>query len=292
METILITGGTGNIGKQLSSLLLSRGYNVAVLTRKKNIKNQDIKYFCWDIKNKIIEKGAFENVKTVIHLAGENIGENRWSGKHKNEIYDSRVLSIKFLLEYIISNNIQIHHFISASAIGYYGAINSDLVFTEDDCHGQDFLAKTCFDLETETLNFNKIGIKTSILRIGVVLSLKGGLIKKTINYARNHINPTLGNGSQYINWIHIEDLCRIYLHLIQQSLFGVYNAVATEKNQNIEFSQSVSRILQKPNFSPSIPSFFLKLMFGEKAHLLLYGSRVSNDKIKISLLKKFMTKL
>ena len=281
METILITGGTGNVGKKLSDLLLSKGYNVAVLTRKKNIKNNIIKHFYWDIKNKTIEKGAFENVKTIVHLAGANIGENRWSEKRKNEIYKSRVFSVKFLLEYITANDIKINHFISASAIGYYGAINSELIFTEDDCQGQDFLAKTCFDLETETLNFNRIGVQTSILRIGVVLSLKGGLMKKTINYARNHINPKLGTGSQYINWIHIEDLCLIYLHIIQKSLYGVYNAVATEKNKNVDFTQAVSRILQKPNIFPGIPSFFLKIVLGEMVCLLLYGSRVSNDKIK-----------
>ena len=158
METILITGGTGNIGKELSRLLLSRGYRVAVLTRRKTIKDSSIKYFSWDVKNKTIEKGAFENVTTIIHLAGANIGENRWSEKRKNEIYNSRVLSVKFLLEYITANDIKINHFISASAIGYYGAINSELIYTEDNCPGQDFLAKTCFDLETETLHFNRIG--------------------------------------------------------------------------------------------------------------------------------------
>ena len=96
------------------------------------------------------------------------------------------------------------------------------------------------------------------------------------------HINPKLGDGSQYINWIHIEDLCRIYVHIIQQSKYGVYNAVATEKNKNVDFTQSVSKILQKPNISPSIPSFFfLKIVFGEMASIMLYGSRVSNSKIK-----------
>ena len=281
METILITGGTGNIGKELSSLLLSRGYCVAVLTRKKNIQDSRIKHFHWDVKNKTIEKGAFEHVTTIVHLAGANIGEKRWSEKRKNEIYNSRVLSVKFLLEYIKEHDIKINHIISASAIGYYGAINSELIYTEDNCQGHDFLAKTCFDLETATLNFNHIGVQTSILRIGVVLSLYGGLMKKTIKYARKHINPKLGTGSQYINWIHIEDLCRIFVHTIEQSIYGVYNAVATEKNKNVDFTQSVSRILQKPNLSPSIPSFFLKIVFGEMASILLYGSRVSNDKIK-----------
>ena len=281
METILITGGTGNIGKELSRLLLSRGYCVAVLTRRKTIKDSSIKYFSWDVKNKTIEKGAFENVTTIVHLAGANIGENRWSEKRKNEIYNSRVLSVKFLLEYIKANDIKINHFISASAIGYYGAINSELIYSEDNCPGHDFLAKTCFDLETETLRFNRIGVQTSILRIGVVLSLQGGLMKKTINFARKHINPKLGDGSQYINWIHIEDLCRIYIHIIQQSIYGVYNAVATEKNKNVDFTQSVSKILKKSNISPSIPSFFLKIVFGEMASIMLYGSRVSNSKIK-----------
>ena len=281
METILITGGTGNIGKELSSLLLSRGYSVAVLTRKKNIQDSRIKHFYWDVKNKTIEKGAFEHVTTIVHLAGANIGEKRWSEKRKNEIYNSRVLSVKFLLEYIKEHDIKINHIISASAIGYYGAINSELIYAEDNCQGHDFLAKTCFDLETATLNFNHIGVQTSILRIGVVLSLSGGLMKKTIKYARKHINPKLGSGSQYINWIHIEDLCRIFVHIIEQSIYGVYNAVATEKNKNIDFTQSVSRILQKPNLSPSIPSFFLKIVFGEMASILLYGSRVSNNKIK-----------
>ena len=281
METILITGGTGNIGKELSSLLLSRGYCVSVLTRKKTIQESRIKHFYWDVKNKIIEKGAFEHVTTIVHLAGANIGDKRWSEKRKNEIYDSRVLSLKFLLEYIKEHDIKINHIISASAIGYYGAINSELIYTEENCQGHDFLAKTCFDLETATLNFNHIGIQTSILRIGVVLSLHGGLLKKTIKYAKNHMNPKFGTGSQYINWIHIEDLCGIFIHIIEQSIYGVYNAVATEKNKNIDFTKSVSRILQKPNLSPNIPSFFLKIIFGEMASILLYGSRVSNDKIK-----------
>ncbi len=280
METILITGGTGSVGQDLSNLLLSRGYNVAILTRKKNVENNLIKYFYWDYKNKIIEKEAFKNVTTIIHLAGANIGEKRWSEKRKNEIYNSRVFSVKFLLEYIKKNDIQINHFISASAIGYYGSINSELIFSEDDTQGQDFLAKTCFDLETETLKFNQIGVHTSILRIGVVLSLNGGLLKETINYARKHINPRLGKGTQYINWIHLEDLCRIYLHIIENSLYDVYNAVSNEKNKNSDFTKLVSKILQKPNISPSIPSFLLKIIFGEMSCLLLCGSRVSNKKI------------
>ena len=121
------------------------------------------------------------------------LGKRGGVKNEKNEIYNSRVLSVKFLFEYIKEHDIKINHIISASAIGYYGAINSELIYDEDNCQGHDFLAKTCFDLETATLNFNHIGIQTSILRIGVVLSLSGGLIKKTIKYARKHINPKLG---------------------------------------------------------------------------------------------------
>jgi uncharacterized protein (TIGR01777 family) len=281
MKTILITGGTGLIGEKISKLLLQRGYKVSILTRSTNMKDDSIKYFQWDIKNEMIEEGAFENINTIIHLSGSNIGEKRWTSKRKIEIYNSRINSTKFLLAYIKKNNITINHFISASAIGYYGTNTSEKIFSEGCKSGNDFLANTCLNWEKEVLKFQEFGVKTTILRTGIVLSLNGGALKKMVIPARVGLNAALGKGIQYMPWIHIKDLACMYLELIGKEKQGIFNAVSSDYCTNFEFAKTLSKVLKKPFLLPNIPSFILKLLLGEMAVIALEGSRVNNDKIK-----------
>ncbi len=281
MKKILITGGTGLVGKELSKLLLQEGYEVAMLTRSPNVKDNVIKYFQWDIKNEVIEKGAFEDVNILIHLSGANIGEKRWTQERKDEIYSSRINSTKFLLSYIKKNNVKIDHFISASAIGYYGTVTSDKIYSETSSPGNCFLANTCADLEEEVLNFMNIGVATTILRTGIVLSSEGGVLSKIIIPAKMGLNTALGKGNQFMPWIHIKDLARLYLELINKKEQGVFNAVASEHCTNFKFSKTLSEVLRKPFFLPKIPAFILRIVLGEMSTIVLEGSRVSNDKVK-----------
>lgn len=281
MKTILITGGTGLIGQELTGMLLRKGYKVSILTRHPKTQNENVKYFIWNVPNKVIDPGAFKDVCTIIHLSGANIGNKRWTNKRQGEIYNSRINSTRLLLSYIKRENIKIEHFISASAIGYYGTYTSDLIHSEESSHGNDVLAKTCIEWEREVLKFQEMGILTTILRTGIVLSLNGGVLNKMITPAKFGLNAPLGNGMQYMPWIHITDLCSMYLYLIEYHESGIFNAVSSEHCTNLEFSKSLSKVLQKPFFLPHIPSFLLKLMLGKMSAITLQGSRVSNDKIK-----------
>lgn len=184
---ILIAGGTGFVGKQLVDFLVGKGYFIHVLTRKLNANPlENIRFFQWDIKRQYIDKKAFEGVKILINLTGANIGEKRWTEQRKKEIIDSRIKYIELLYNYISENKFNINTFISSSAVGFYGAVTTDKTFAETSESGNDFLASVCQKWEVAALKFNDLGIRTIILRKGVILGKNGGVIQ---------IRPEFGTG-------------------------------------------------------------------------------------------------
>ncbi len=277
MKNILISAGTGLIGKRLSFLLESKGHQVRLLSRKEN-HTLPYKTYVWNIDKDEIDPEAFSNLDYVIHLAGAGIAEKRWSKKRKEIILQSRVQSTLLLLKTIKELHVPIKAFISSSAIGYYGSITTDKIFEETDSSSDDFLGTICSHWENAIFSFKQLDIRTVALRTGIVLSKEGGALEKM----RTPIISPLGNGKQYMPWIHIDDLCNMYIKALEDnSLEGVYNGVAPDHQTNKSFSKIASKSIKRPFLSIGVPDFILKLIFGEMATILLNGSRVSSLKIE-----------
>jgi len=277
MRKVLITGGSGLIGRRLSFLLKSRGYEVRILSRSNNPKNSYKTFLC-NISEKTINDSAFEDLNHIIHLAGAGIADKRWSEKRKKEIIASRVASTNLLYNTVKRLKTPLDSFISASATGYYGAITSETIFEEKDKPAKDFLGKVCSLWEDSIFQFNEIKIRTVALRTGIVLSKDGGALKKM----KTPIITSLGNGKQYMPWIHIDDLCELYIKAIEDQEFkGAFNAVSSEHISNLSFSKKVSKIFNHPFLAVGTPSFILQIVFGEMSTIILNGSRISANKIK-----------
>lgn len=277
MEKVLITGGSGLIGRRLSFLLKSRGYEVRILSRSNNPKN-NYKTFVWNVSEQYINDSAFEGLKHIIHLAGAGIADKRWSEKRKKEIIASRVASTNLLYNTVKRLKTPLNSFISASATGYYGAVTSETIFEEKDKPAKDFLGKVCSLWEDSIFQFNEIKIRTVALRTGIVLSKDGGALKKM----KTPIITSLGNGKQYMPWIHIDDLCELYIKAIEDEQFkGAFNAVSPEHISNLSFSKKISKIFNYPFLALGAPSFILQIVFGEMSTIILNGSRISANKIK-----------
>jgi len=280
IKNILITGGTGLVGRAISDLLISKGYHVAILSRQKKVEG--IKSFYWDYEKEILDADAIEFADVIIHLAGENISTKRWTSKQKKRIIDSRVKTTELLYSTIQKSAKNPLKIISASAIGYYGSQTSDHIFSEEDGPGIDFLAKTVEEWEASVDKFIDLGIETTKLRIGVVMSLKGGALTEMLKPVKMGFASPIGSGNQYIPWIALEDLARMFLFLIEiKDTAQVYNAVNPQHISNKQLIRYLSKKYHRPFILVGIPSFIFKLLFGEMAVILLEGSRVSSKKIE-----------
>lgn len=277
---VLITGGSGLVGKYLTSILLEKGYEVAHLSRKQGQFGR-VRVYRWSPEKKIIDPVVLKGVDHIVHLAGEGIGEGRWSTKRKEEILRSRTDSAILLHSVIMDNKIPISSFISASGISYYGMQTTTTILTEKDPPASDFLAMVCHRWEEAAGLFEKTGIRTVKIRTPMVLEKESPALKNLLLPARLGIVVRMGTGKQYMPWIHINDLCRVYVKAIEDtSLAGVFNASAPDHVTHDQFIRTLAKITKKHLFPLNIPSFLLSAAFGEKAGLVLKGSRVSSDKL------------
>jgi len=280
MATILITGGTGVVGKHLSKKLKEKGYSVALLSRASH-KDTDIITYTWDIDKSEIEKRAIEIADYIIHLAGANIGQQRWTAKRRQLIIDSRVKSGQLIFKKLKENKKNLKAYISASAIGYYGTVTTDQIFSETDPPSNDFLGDTCRQWEQSADRIEKLGIRTVKIRTGVVLTKQGGALAKIITPVKLGISSAIGFGRQFMPWIHIDDLCGIYIKaIVDTQMNGAYNAVAPDHKTNKDFTETLARVLKKPFWFPNVPALLLKFTFGKMSEIFLKGSRVSSEKI------------
>lgn len=276
---ILITGGTGLIGKPLVEKLRQKGHEVRVITRK---KSDDPNEFYWNLEDGFINENAFKDLDSIIHLAGATISE-RWSDDYKKELFTSRIDTANLLKEYCIANNVHLKSFISASGINYYGTFTSDQILNENSgiVH-PDFLATLCEDWEKAAYDFSDISDRIVCLRTSVVLAKDGGafpLLKKTVDL---NIGSGVGTGNQWMNWIHIDDLVDLYVFALENSeLKGDFNAVADELPTNKMFMKKLAKISGKFFLPINVPAFMLKQIFGEMSSIILEGTRASNEKIK-----------
>lgn len=278
--SVLITGGSGLVGRYLTSLLLSEGYKVTHLSRKQDQFGK-VRVFRWDPEKMYIDPVVFDETDYIIHLAGANIGEKRWSKKRKEEIIRSRIESARLIHMVLKENAIPLKAFISASATGYYGSVTGDRIFDEDCLPADDFLGTTCRLWEEAADMIGGLGIRCVKIRSGVVLEKNNNPLSALLMLARAGIFPVMGSGRQYMPWIHIEDLCRIYAKvLMDDTTKGAYNAVSPYHVTQYDLMKTLVGLMNRPFIHPPVPSLFLKIAMGEMAEIILTGSRISSEKI------------
>jgi len=278
IKKILVTGGTGLVGKALCNLLASKGYEVSILSRS---KNPDSKYptFTWNYKSAFIEDGAFESVDAIIHLAGAGVADKRWSAKRKTELLESRTETSNLLYNKLKSETNQVTTIVCASAIGIYGIANSSKMMTEDSPKGTDFLADVTNKWEASSSAFKKLDIRLVQMRIGVVLSNADGALVKILEPP---ICAPLGKGNQYMSWIHIDDVCGMFLWALQnESAIGAFNVVGPLPITNREFTQKAAKAFKKLYIPLPVPKVLLQILLGQMAEIVLGGSKISCEKIE-----------
>lgn len=280
MAKVLITGGTGLVGMALSELLMSSGTEVSHLSRRVT-GDEAYPTFLWDLAAGTIDPKAFEGVDRIVHLAGAPIADEKWSAERKQEILDSRIKSASLLQSKCEEFNIKLKQFISASAIGWYPLILSEDVHNEASEIGTGFLADVCKEWEEAADRFDGIADKIVKLRIGLVLTKNAGALTQISRPIRFYLGAGLGSGKQYMSWIHLSDVARMFEHTIQQNLSGVYNAVGPEPTNNQEFMQTLADVIDKPILLPNAPEFVIRLLFGPAAEMVLRGVPLSSKKIR-----------
>lgn len=281
-KNVLISGGSGFIGSNLASLLVSKGYSVSILSRTEKQNRDDIFYYKWDVAKQIIDENAVMKADYIIHLAGENIAEKRWTAKRKAAIIDSREQSTLLLYSVLKKKNKKLEAFIAASAVGIYGAVNGSEICTEETASANDFLGYTCQKWE-EALDFiENLNIRTVKIRTGLVLGKNDGFLSKLVPLFKNKLGSAIGSGKQYMPWIHIDDLCAIYLQaMLNPTMEGAYNAAVNDETTNTIFSKTLARIYGYSLWLPNVPALLLKIVLGEMAVIVLTGRRISSDKIE-----------
>ncbi len=285
MQTVLITGGTGMVGQALTNTLIEKGYEVIVLTRSpKRSSRLHLSYATWDIHNQSIDKVALAKANIIVHLAGESVATKRWTAKRKQEIIDSRVQSGQLLVKALKENKHEVHTFISASAIGWYGPDsekNVDHGFVETDPMDNSYLGTTCGLWEASTEPIKTIGIRHIVLRIGIVLNKRGGALAEFVKPARFGMAAILGDGTQMVSWIHQADLCNLLVFAIEnKQMEGVFNAVSPNPVTNKELTIIVAERYFKHHLCINVPVFVLKIMLGEMSIEVLKSAKVSSKKL------------
>lgn len=270
---ILITGGTGFIGKALCHFLLSKNHHLTVLSRKPGSVETLCGKSVTAIKN-IDDLADSDSFDAIINLAGEAIADARWSEKRKQLLLDSRIKTTQQLISYIDTADKKPNVLISGSAIGYYG--NRASIKLHEQAHPHDeFSHRLCAQWETAASEAEKLGIRTCIVRTGLVIGNDGGFLKRMLLPFKLGLGGALGDGTQWMSWIHLTDYIAILEKLLESAtLQGIFNATAPEPVTNAEFSKILGQVLNRPVIVP-IPAFVLKILLGEMAELVLGGQRV-----------------
>lgn len=279
---ILLTGSTGFVGSKLAEKLVLEGHELLCPTRNevkaKEKLSLPVKFVNWD-QLEANPSVHLSNIDGVIHLAGENVGEKRWSQNQKLKILNSRKITTEKMVKLIDTHALNCHFFIGASAIGYYSDSIGNNWIDEKSASGDHFLAQVCKSWE-EPLSKLDEKIRLVTLRIGVVLGYDGGLIKKILPIYRKCLGGPVGSGRQWMSWIHVSDLVEMLSFSVKNDISGVFNAVAPSPTRYSDFNRSLGIYTQRPAFFP-VPEFLIKLIMGEASYLALSSQRISSEKIQ-----------
>jgi uncharacterized protein (TIGR01777 family) len=258
-------------------MLTAKGYAVTILTRNP-LKVQHAKSYYWNIEKQEIDYNCLNEADIIINLSGSNIAEKPWTAKRKAELISSRVNAARLLYNTLQSHRHHVKCYIGASAIGFYPEGEN---LTEDNSGCDSFLSELCKKWERESLRMADLNIRTSVVRIGLVMSPAGGIMKEILKLLRLYIAPVFGNRRQWQSWIHIDDLCGIIIHLLDNdSLNGTYNAVAPLPLRALDLLSSIQLSLRKPGIRIFIPSWLLKIILGSRCEMLLSSQKAKADKI------------
>lgn len=277
MSTILIAGGSGLVGKRLHKLLTAIGHSVRLLTRHASGPGQ----FAWDPAAGSIDDKALEGVDVLINLAGAGIAEKRWTEERKKLIIDSRVQSNLVLHDALVRTGLRPRVYLSASAIGYYGDSGEALMEESSLPADRSFMVQCCEAWEKAADTIAELGIRTVKFRIGVVMAKEGGALKEFITPLRFGLGTYFGNGSAWYSWIHLDDLCRMFMWAIgEEEVEGVYNAVSPQPARIKALIQSTATAMKHWAIFMPVPAFALHTLLGEMSAVVLNSNRVSNEKI------------
>ncbi|MES2811688.1 MAG: TIGR01777 family oxidoreductase [Bacteroidota bacterium] len=281
---VLITGGTGLVGKEVVKVLHTKGIAIHFLTTNasKVTSKTNTKGFYWNPKTGEIDENCLLGVDAIIHLAGATIAK-RWTTPYKEEIVESRVLSSNLLFQTLKNHPNQVKQIVSASAIGIYPSSTTNL-YTEEFTDFEDtFLSNVVVKWEESVNQFSRLNIDVCKLRIGLVLSTKGGALPAMIKPMRFGLGSVFGSGKQWQSWIHIKDLARLFVFSVENNWNGVYNAVAPSPITHREFMFALAREMKKPLFFPNTPKLIMNLILGEMHRLLFDSQKVSSQKVQKS---------
>lgn len=280
METVLITGGTGLVGKALTQLLLSNGYRVIILSRNNRnaVAGSNLQFAKWDVAKKEMDVAALQQADHIVHLAGAGVMDKKWTDAYKQEIISSRVQSGALLAESLEQYPNQVKTIIGASAIGWYQPSNN--VHTEEEPADESFLGSTCKLWEQSLQPVQALGKRLVTLRIGIVLDKNGGALKEFMQPLQFGVAAVLGNGKQVISWIHVQDLCRLFLFALKNESFqGIYNAVAPVPVTNQTLTLTLAKKMRRFFIPVHVPSFILKIILGGRSIEILKSAAVSSKK-------------
>lgn len=277
---VLISGGTGMIGTRLAEMLIDAGYEVALLSRQPGTGRY--RSFRWDLRAGTIDEAAVPYADYIINLAGSSVSEGKWTEERKREILTSRLGGTGLLAQQLAKPGHHVRAFISASAIGIYGDSGEQVVNEETPAaSASDFLVDVSQKWEAAAHDVEKLDIRTIITRIGIVLSPEGGALVPLARTVKLMAGAPLGTGKQYMSWIHLDDLCRLLIQMLEEPQWqGTYNAVSPHPVTNKEFTETLASVLHRPLVLPKVPEFALNLMMGEMSEIVLASQRVSAEKV------------
>ncbi|WP_316828206.1 TIGR01777 family oxidoreductase [Pedobacter miscanthi] len=277
-KKILITGATGLVGTELKKHLLSKGYEVNTLSRK---KSNDPNSFVWDVYKGTIDANCFNGVDAIIHLAGEPVADKKWTDERKKQIIDSRVKSTELLFKTIKSKpDHEVKSFVSSSAVGFYGDCG-DEILTEESPNGYGFLAECCKLWEDAVDQGKKLSLRVVKLRTGIVFSSKGGALPQLAQPVKLFAGAALGTGKQWTPWIHLDDMVEMYIEAVENvKLESCYNACAPFPVTNIAITKAIAKQLHRPVWPIKVPKKVLALLLGERVEAVLMSNNTSAQKI------------
>jgi len=275
---VLIAGGSGMLGKRISQKLLAKGHEVAWLSRGQKEAPNKIRIFMWKPESNWLDQNSFEWADAVINLAGESIGETKWTDEGKKSILNSRIEAVNTLKAAMKLKGKLLESFVGVSGVGIYGP--SKKAKKESDDFGSDFPAKVAIAWEEAYSHINiQLAKRKCIIRLAVVLSLEGGALPKIMEPIRYGVGAALGSGLQAFNWIHIDDAAEVFCQALEWD--GVYNAAAPSEINNKTATKIIAKLMNRPLFLPAVPEFVLRLFLGDRSQLVTTGNLVNIHKLK-----------